>query len=163
MYPVAACRPKGPANLEVSLLGNVIGVGEKTWTQQNGNTLHIQKFTAVAGTLTGIRLKSNGAANVKVAVYADDAGEPGALLGYSASTAIASGWNAVPLTASVVLSAGSYWLASICDASGKTLRNATGGTERYASMTYANAFPDPPVGTSSAAYDQAIAGWGWAT
>lgn len=163
MYPVAACRPKGPANLEVSLLGNVIGVGEKEWAQQNGNTLHIQKFTAVDGTLTGIRLKSNGAANAKVAVYADSAGEPGTLLAYSVSTPISLGWNTIPLNTRVVLSAGSYWLASICDASGKTLRNATGGTERYASMTYANAFPDPPVGTSSAAYDQAIAGWGWAT
>lgn len=165
MFPLAACRPKGASNLEVSLLGNVIGVGEKTWTQVNGTALHMQKFTAVAGTLTNIRLKSGAAVvrNAKVAIYADNAGAPGALLGNSVSTPISPGWNLIPLVAYVSLSASSYWLASVCDANDATLRKASGGTERYVAMTYTDPFPDPPSGLSVLELDQAIAGWGWAT
>ena len=159
MFPVA-CRPKGPANLEARILGNVIGVGEKTWTQQNGNTLHAQKFTAVAGQLNTIYVKSAGAANAKVALYADNAGEPGTLLGYSVSKAIVAGWNAITLITPVVLSAGSYWLSSVCDSSSKTLRIATGGTARYVAMTYTDPFPNPPAGTSSGTFDHALCGYG---
>ena len=162
MFPVA-CRPKGPANLEARLLGNVIGVGEKTWAGASigANSLTLNKFTAVAGTIINIRIKCSNTTNIKVALYADNAGAPGTLLASSASTACVAGWNVIALTASAVLSAADYWLAVVSDTANRIYRSTSGGTCKYVAMTFADSFPNPPAGLSANTNDLALAGWGY--
>lgn len=147
---------------EDSLLGNVIGTGEKSWASANTNTIRYwQKFTAVAGTIGDIRIKSVGSSNVKVAIYSDNASYPNALLAYSASTATVAGWNTIQLNVQVALTATSYWLC-FQESVGYIQRVVTGGTTLVLNpATYGNAFANPaPVGLEVAASDYAIAGWG---
>jgi|GEM_PF-5295196 len=161
MYPIAACRPKSPGNLEVSLLGNVIGVGEKTWTEANGNVNKCyQTFAAVTGTICNIRIKLSGSSNIRVAIYSDNAGAPGTILAQSGSVACVAGWNVIPIAATA-LSAGNYWLASQSLTTNVVLRNADAGSFAYNASPYSVFSDDPAVSTGSK--QMAIAGWGWAT
>jgi len=147
---------------EDSLLGNVIGTGEKTWAA-SGTTntqLRMQKFSAVAGSIVDIRIKFIANSNAKVAIYADSAGAPGALLAESGSTACAPSWNTIQINTPVTLNAQSYWLAWKSSVSDKVSCNTTGGTSRYATVSYADAFPDPAPAMMVSAYDWAVAGWG---
>lgn len=165
MFPIAACRPKSPGNLEVSLLGNVIGVGEKSWNSAGGNatTIIAQSFTSSGGTVQNIRLKANDAANAKVAIYSDKAGSPNALVASSGVVAVVSGWNVLSLSAPYVTVAGVYWVAFMISESNKILKMTVGGTTKYAMLAYAAAFPATFPATSNTDSDWAIAGWGWAT
>ena len=164
MYPIA-CRPKGPANLEARILGNVIGVGEKTWDGiLTANFLYVTKFNAIAGTVINIRLRASNTLNAKVAIYDDDGagGIPRTLLGSSISTAIVAGWNIIPLTAPVVLAAGDYYLAAKADTSSRVQRASTGGTSgANTSTTYADAFPATAPALTAGTYDMAIAAYGY--
>jgi hypothetical protein len=150
---------------EDSLLGNVIGTGEKTWADSvfGNTTQYYQKFTAVAGTIGDIRIKCATSCNVKVAIYDDDgaAGDPGTLLAYSTSTACVSGWNTVQLNIQVPLTAGSYWLSFKSDTGNFSYRITTGGVSQYSgSIAYADAFPNPAPDLIDRTNDYAIAGWG---
>ena len=164
MFPVA-CRPKGPANLEAHLLGNVIGSGEKTWNN-NSTTETIryhQKFTAIAGTITTIMIKAKASHNCKAAIYSDNSGSPNARLAYSVSTPVIAGWNALPLNAPVLLAATDYWLVFHADTANLLWRIATGGVSKYKGGTaYATAFAETAgAGLLDITIDYAIAGWGY--
>lgn len=165
MFPLAACRPKGASNLEVSLLGNVIGVGEKTWNSNSATETirYYQKFTAIAGTITTIRLKAKSSINVKAAIYSDNAGSPDARLAYSGSTPVVSGWNVLQLNTQVLLAAADYWLVFHAETANQLWRLATGGTSKYKGGTvYSTEFPATAgTGLSDVTLDYAIAGWGW--
>lgn len=149
---------------EDSLLGNVIGTGEKTWDQTNTfQYLYMTKFVAVAGTIGDIRVRSLGSANVKVAIYDDDGvgGVPGALLAYSTGVAVVAGWNTIQLNVPVPLTAGNYYLAVKTDTSGRIQRVSSGGTSCHnTSVLYADDFTNPAPAMINGSYDIAIAGWG---
>jgi hypothetical protein len=148
---------------EDSLLGNVIGTGEKTWAaDSSANTLLMSKFTANAGTIGDIRAKIGFSGNAKVAIYSDNAGVPGTLLAYSPGAAVYARWNTFQLNVQVALTATSYWLAVIGDAASGVCRyiGSGGVCKAIGAYGYVNAFPNPPVGTSNSNADVAIAGWG---
>jgi hypothetical protein len=104
---------------------------------------------------------------VKVGIYADSAGFPGARLAkQNTSTAVITGWNTVALEASCYLVSGTaYWLAFNSDASNIGYDLTTGPGFCYVIATYATfTFPDP-AGTWGFPFPLTntigfIAGWG---
>jgi hypothetical protein len=144
--------------------GKLLGNGDLAWndSQHNGSTIYAQKFTAVAGTLADIHIKSLISTNIKVAIYADNAGEPGALLAYSNSAPVVAGWNTISLNAQVALVNGtSYWLAvNAQDGYAIPRLSGTGATERWVSNSYSNDFPNPMTGLAGETRTYAIAGFG---
>ena len=77
--------------------------------------MYLERWTAsTSGTVSTIRVKGTANGAVKVAIYADSGGQPGALLGYqNASTPISSGWTTVTLAQTAAVTAGTaYWLAT---------------------------------------------------
>jgi hypothetical protein len=151
---------------EDSLLGNVIGTGEKTWDSYLVATvIRYNKFTAVSGTAGDIRIKSAISGNVKVGLYDDDGagGDPSTLLAYGTG-AVVAGWNTIQLNIQVALTAGSYWLAVKCDRdSAVSMLAADTATGKISTgvIPYADAMPNPAeIGMSSSVRGIAIAGWG---
>src|SRR6185295_7362557 len=80
-----------------------------------------------------------------VAVYADEAGQPAALLAQGTlRTPIANTWNRVPLSAGHVSKGSTYWISILNPADGGNLavRGATGsGSSRIAFQPTLSAFP----------------------
>jgi len=143
----------------------LLGTSSTSWSELLGtDNRYYQQFTAVAGVIGEIRINSAISANAKVAIYTNAAGTPdlpGSVIAYSASVPIVAGWNNISLNITAILAVGQkYWLAVQTDASGAVQRVASGGTVRYLTTVYADAFATP-VGTSSLDKDIAIAGWGY--
>ena len=148
---------------EASLLGNVIGSGEKTWEDTAGaaNRLNFQSFVAVPGSIVDIRLKCVGNCNSKVAIYSNSAGYPADLLAYSDSIACVAGWNTIKLNTQIPLTTATYWLVFKLDATNMYYRKVGSGSTYYANDAYNNAFgATAPIGMTFLARDNAIAGYG---
>lgn len=65
-----------------------------------------------SGIVNIIKIKASGSGRVKVAIYADNAGNPGALLNKAdLSSAIMVGWNYISIPATPVFKDNYYWLA----------------------------------------------------
>lgn len=129
------------------------------------NAFHLYNYTAVAsGTCIEIRVKSSDSANIKVAIYADNNGEPGARLAkQDTSTPIIAGWNTIALESSCQIIIGNnYWIGFNADIS-KVGQDISTGKLRYKKATYSTfTFPDP-AGTGFGSYTTTngiIAGWG---
>jgi hypothetical protein len=77
------------------------------------NTFHLSKFTAQAtGIARQVPIKSGSAIDVKLAIYADNAGEPGALLNaLNAPQSLVAGWNTVLFPATSIVKDVDYWFA----------------------------------------------------
>lgn len=77
-----------------------------------GNTW-IDPFTAAAtDTVSSIQIYVSASDNAYVGIYADNSGVPGLLLGTSSLSAVNSGWNTLPLTSTVDVTASTaYWVA----------------------------------------------------
>ena len=150
----------GSITPEKSLMGNVIGTGEKTWTADGGNAtqLRAQKFLAVAGTLQNIKIKCDQNVAVKVAIYSDNAGSPDALIAYSAYTNAVTGWNTISLNTTATLTATYYWLAMKIETSSSLYYIATGGTTKTVAAPFASDFPATFPASTDLEYDFAIAG-----
>ena len=120
------------------------------------NYLSLTRFQAVAsGSAATFKVYSANSGHVKVAIYADSAGQPEALMGYNDSgTAIVAGWNSITIPAipSTYIAAGSYyWLAIDSDTTLTCVASSVGGTIRYRPATYSGfTFPDPAGSFSSA-------------
>jgi hypothetical protein len=126
----------------------------------SANRLFLGKFTALAsGTMNQIQIKITATGNVKVAIYADNAGEPGSLLNSIGSTAVTVGVNSITFPDTTIISGTPYWLAFNQDTNLLVDGINTGGTSRYATLTYTNDFPDPPTGLSSYTHLLQLAGW----
>jgi hypothetical protein len=125
------------------------------------------KFTAsISGLCSEIRIKVSANGNVKVGLYADSGGAPGARLAKKdAGTAVTTGWNTISFEAACCLTSGTpYWLAFNTNLAigGYSLNT---GVTRYKTATYSTfTFPDP-AGTGFTPNDAIfgfIAGWGGA-
>jgi len=124
--------------------------------------MYFQKFTAVKnGVLTELRHKAYGSGNMKFAIYADNAGEPGALLTSSASAAVAAGWNAINFPQWVIEKDANYWLACNSDTL-DTIGRFVDATVpiKYKVVTYTDPFPNPPSGLGTQNWRLLIAGFG---
>ena len=121
------------------------------------------KFVASeTGYVSEVRVKVGDSTNVKAGIYADNAGEPAALLSSNQTgQACTTGWNTISIPSTYIKEDTNYWLAINSDDS--YVRTDSSGTNilRYKSLAYANAWPDP-AGTSYTAgtAESALAGWG---
>jgi len=77
------------------------------------NYFHLSKFTAgVTDDIIQIKIYADGIMSAKVAVYADNAGEPGALLNaVDVAQSLVAGWNIINFPATSIVQGTDYWLA----------------------------------------------------
>jgi hypothetical protein len=125
----------------------------------------LNKFTAEAtGTVTEIKIYCGGATNVKVAIYENSGGEPGALLNaVNTSQACVAGWNTIAFPSTPVTNGVEYWLAMNQDAHQVSVHYATGQQRRWKAATYSSfSFPNPAGSgfTTQTTVYQMQAGWG---
>jgi hypothetical protein len=145
----------------------LVGADDAAGNQQSVGYFTLCQFTAVAtGNMTQFRVKSSVAGNVKCAIYANSAGEPGALITAmnTGQAVIAGQWNALTFTLTSITSGTVYWLAFIFDITGALdYRTLSGGIRRYKAETYAGwTFPNPAGSgfDSTTNYVDLEAGWG---
>jgi hypothetical protein len=130
----------------------------------NGDYVLMLRFQAVAsGNITKIKFKAGENGTIKVAVYADNSGEPGALLNaVNTATSVTADTESVITIASTPVTSGTYyWLAFSEDAGQRYYYTGSGyGTRRYKAITYSGySFPDPAgSGYTGDTYDVYIAG-----
>jgi len=133
----------GDTNIEVTL-GNSFGL----LTAARFRCSSAGKLRAILQNLAYISV-----CKVRHALYADSAGEPGALLAEGPEVdVLAAGWQISLMPAVSLLDNTFYWLAFQYDQSNSLTRYASsGGTGRYRSYTYGN-FPNPFGAATSVAY-----------
>jgi hypothetical protein len=130
----------------------------------------MHKFAATAsGLMTSINVYMQIESDIKVAIYADDAGEPGALLAqYSGNWAVeghiahADRWVTVPLSTFVdVVEGTNYWLAYITDVDAVGINPVTTPVRYLDGQTFRTYnFPNPAgSGYSSMAVGSCIQGF----
>jgi hypothetical protein len=130
----------------------------------SGDYLYLSRSRAEhSGSVKTIKLKASGSGNVKVAIYEDNAGEPGALLTkVDVSTPVVAGWNDVIIPAAAVSKNDHYWLAFISDTRIGCLHKGAGPRKlKYADFDTFT-FPEN-AGTgfyTMQSYYYLIAGWG---
>lgn len=81
-----------------------------------GNLLHVQQATlANSGSAKSMSIYVNNpsAGQLRLGIYADEAGAPGALLAETAAFTPVLGWNTQNLLTEPTLHAGAYWLAFV--------------------------------------------------
>jgi hypothetical protein len=147
--------------MTVKLIGNDDGIID---LNHAGEYYCLCKYTANAsGMCSEVKVKASGSVNVKVAVYADSAGEPGARLAKQDTPAACSAdWNTVTLETNCAIVAGAnYWIAFNSSATQVGCDNA-GGVLRYKAASFsAFTFPDPAgAGFTTGAFTTFIAGGG---
>ena len=123
-------------------------------------------IASVTGVMDQFRVKVDGAGNLKVAVYADDAGEPGVLLNaLNTDQAVTAGWNTISFPDTSLTSGTDYWLAFISDAKITCRYSSAGKVKRYKVQAYAGySFQDPAPDMSNLdGYPDLVAGWRAAT
>jgi hypothetical protein len=121
-----------------------------TGTANDGADYSIwSKFTATfSGTIDRIKVYSRANGNMKVGLYADSAGTPGARLGYNdtGQACALNQWNTLTISATSIVAGTSYWLVYIFDTQGTGSHTGvnSGGTRKYKAATYSSwTFPDP--------------------
>ena len=147
---------------DVKLLGKD---GSDYNAAQSAGYFELEKFQAVkSGTLASIKVHSIYlSGKIKVAIYADNAGSPGALLAAASEASIVSGWNTISISGSVAIVSGTYyWLAHNTDTESLLSAKSSGGTALYKSATYSSfSFPDPAgSGFTGDSYTYFVYGWG---
>jgi hypothetical protein len=125
-----------------------IGLADPTYDNTaNKDWFRCQKFKALKTVkIHTITIQSSLSAHVKVAIYADNSGSPGALLrANNSSTPIASGSTDIPMSELLIIKDTYYWLAFNHDTNTSIRRvTTTGGSHRYKAGTFSTfSFPDP--------------------
>lgn len=127
----------------------ILGTDNLGTASGSGGLIRHGRFAAVKdGAISSIQIRSVASGTVKLAIYADDDGEPGALLAANndGCSCVANEWNSVPLNTYVELDGGVYyWLSSIIPTgtTGLTRGTASIGVTRFKTWTYADDFPNP--------------------
>ncbi|MEK2493120.1 Ig-like domain-containing protein [Kitasatospora purpeofusca] len=132
--------PGAPPAAAVTVTLGSTAVGSAT-DSADSNYLNASRYVtgSAGGTVSSVSVYVDGvdaAPNnrFQTAIYQDNGGSPGALLASSATATLAgSGWNTVPLTASLTANT-PYWLAYNTNGSGPTVNNlrySPGGTSVY--------------------------------
>jgi hypothetical protein len=144
-------------------MAKLVGADDAAGSNQTAGYFILTRFQAVAsGTMNEFRLKSGVSGNIKCALYADNAGEPGALITAmnTGQAVTGGGWNTLNFTSTAITSGTYYWLAICLDTTGAA-QWISGGTMFWKTATYSTfTFPNPAgSGFSSGAYTQLEAGW----
>jgi hypothetical protein len=142
-------------------------IGTDTQYSNNSASAYIEiiKQTAsVTGSVTEFHIYSAVAGNVKIGIYADNAGVPDAQLSVNnAGTAVSAGvWNVVSITATPITSGAVYWLAILTDTYGCHVQDNAGTyAVKCKSSAYAGGLPSPAgAGYSNSTIFFSIAGYG---
>jgi hypothetical protein len=143
----------GTANISVtaaaSILGNnLVGSANDVSGANDLNCWRFQANSSFAATNMRINLASALTGRMKLAIYADNNGSPGALLMTTNEvTNPSSGWVTFTLTSGSPITTGSYyWLAAWANVNYTPKSQTTGGTARYIKRTYGT-WPNPLTGT----------------
>jgi len=98
-----------------------------------------------SGKLRKLGFLSAGAGpSIKIGIYADVGGNPGALVAQMPATAILQGRNEVPLATPVNLAAGTYWFMAVYSASGTVYFQGNvgaGAVVKDVALPFANELP----------------------
>jgi hypothetical protein len=125
----------------------LIGADDAAGTNELIGSLRLSRWQAVAtGNMTEFRCKAGASGNIKVALYADSAGQPGALItAMNTAQAVVSGWNTLSFTSTAITSGTYYWLAIVFDTQGCCQAVTTTGVQyRSKAATYSGfSFPNP--------------------
>lgn len=129
------------------------------------NYLQGTKFIADAsGNMTEFKVRSNFSCNMKVALYEDNAGEPGALItAMNTGQAVTDGLNTLTFTSTPITVGVTYWLMVNIDANIGAVKTSTGQQRRYKAAAYSGfSFPNPAGSgfSSQTTYYDIVAGWG---
>ncbi len=139
----AAIAAAVPVVLPNCLLGDGDFVGTQTPPSLALNRFYMQRFAAAgSGNITNVKVVCAKSADLKVAIYSDNANAPDALLAKSASTAVVSGNNRLQLVSPLSVVKGTYyWIVFNQSVNGVVRYTNSGGTGNWVASTYANAFP----------------------
>ena len=145
---VGSVTPTLESNFECIGVGGlpVLGNYDNSGTTPFSSAFMLQRVLAASNTaITRIKVKlAIGACNVRVGIYADSAGEPGAILGQSDRFAVAGGATTITLRRPVMIASGTYYWIATEPSDGINLLSAPGsGPIRYKAGSGANDFPDP--------------------
>ena len=107
----------------------------------NGNWLSAQKATlSQTATIQSLSFYVNAlGGNLRLGLYADNAGSPGALLASTNEfTPTSTGWNTQSVVSPVSLTAGTYWLAYLAQSNnlGFKMSNNSSGTALWINVNY---------------------------
>ena len=113
-------------------------------------------------TITGMGISYvSGSCDVRMALYEDASGSPGALVAETGASALSVGDNELALSGSdVPVAAGTYWLLKVHDVT-CVLTEASGPQATstvYRTLSYTSSFPDPG-GSFSSYNDHEMAIW----
>ncbi|MBS0495873.1 MAG: tandem-95 repeat protein, partial [Proteobacteria bacterium] len=150
---------QGATSITVStndLGGQPVGVttilpSTSTNGQYDKQQVATQLSFSTAGTVTHLNayLTMSKVNDVRVGLYADASGQPGALLAEtSTSLAIGTGWYSFDIP-DVAVSAGNYWLAIAPNKEGVIYYSATGGNSRLSNYDPNSGLASPWSGTYS--------------
>ena len=128
--------------------GKLIGADDTTIDGYcSANRAFYMKFTCEeTGDVSEFKIKCGKSGNVKVAVYADNSGAPGARLSYSnSSQAVAAGWNTLSIPQVHLTQGTIYWLAECHDSASLVGYDLTYGVYRQHTGTVYSTWtwPDP--------------------
>ena len=150
-----AARLDFPDAPQFATLGEDIAEGQAGSGTSNfpANTVMAQRYTGIAGQVLSASayLGSSASGNMRIGLYADNAGEPGALIAITedkAFTATSAGyWEELTFTSPpTTVSGARYWLACHTDASVNS-RGSDGSNQndarRMIAQSYAGSLPDP--------------------
>lgn len=125
--------------------------------------LRAAKFTALfTGTMNEFKIECNGNGNVKVAVYADNAGTiAGRLWVQNTSQAVAAGWNTITVSPGLLIVKDTvYWLGCNNDTANIIRYLTPGGTMGYVAADYTTVgCPASPAGLTPLSYEYMMQGW----
>jgi len=144
----------------------LIGVASEGATDANiTNRFYASKFTAVqSGKMLEFRIHMHGSGNVKVAIYADNAGEIGTQLWVqnTGQAVLAEQWNRIKVSPHLSIVSGTlYWLAVNYSADNIGHYAYTDDALRYGAYDYATiGCPASPTGLSSETVAMSLQGWG---
>jgi nucleoid DNA-binding protein len=108
------------------------------------------KFIATAGTTNAIKAWCRTSSNVKLALYSDNAGEPGTLLASTTAAFTAGSLNSASISNVTLTNGVSYWLGVNVETSGGVSYESLSGTgiRRWKQIAYADwTFPSTYDGT----------------
>jgi hypothetical protein len=142
----------------------ILGTATEDTSPQGANRVVYDKFTALAtGKITEFKVYAGESGHVKVAIYADNSGEPGDKInGNDSSQAVVAGWNTLSISETAITKDTVYWLAVCTETAASARNNTNTGTLRYKDVTFSTwTWPaSAGSGFNNASVEMCYAGWG---
>ncbi|MBN2755277.1 MAG: hypothetical protein JXR81_10530 [Candidatus Goldbacteria bacterium] len=136
----SACADDSPASPGAScgiVIGDKLNNENGDWSEDY--LVALDQVIASDTTVYKLGIKLGADSNYILAIYNNNAGQPGSVIAQTAARSGTTGWNEADLTSPVSLTAGStYWLVAITDTVSIT-SNEDSGIVKYYSYLYSDA------------------------